>query len=490
MTAQGPASADPRAALDRLMQQGRFADVIGLYGALPAKERRRPALVNTYACALILTRNPGKAARVLRDIPAGQRSADNWINLCAVTIQLGNPDEALGLLERALTRFPGNQALLLTKSRCLADLGRDADAYEAALAALAAGEDDASLFAAGRAADRLRRPDEAIDYYRGALALNPGHGAAANNLNMLYMQTRRFAEAWDLAETAMHSPANRAHYRRYFSAGCQPWEGGPLDGRRLHVIGDQGVGDQIMMSQFLKNLGRFRPERVCVYLDPRLNGLFERWFRTDMDIGFLAWPREPAFDRHDRKLALSSLPNHTMREAGDFPRKPFLTGIPVREPLSGPAGRAVFGLSWWSSGLAGAERSLDLEELAAALLDQEADFLSLQYAPEAAGAARLKGLMGDRLIVREDLDCTNDFIGMAETVRRLRGVVSVPNTTVHIAGAVGAATGVLLPAEPSWRYVSNDDRMIWYGDHIALLKQREGVDLKTRIGTFIGNFAP
>jgi hypothetical protein len=302
---------------------------------------------------------------------------------------------------------------------------------------------------------------------------------------MLYMQTRRFAEAWDLAETAMHSPANRAHYRRYFSAGCRPWEGGPLDGRRLHVIGDQGVGDQIMFCQFLRKLGRFGPDRVYAYIDARLVGLFERWFDADTGIGFTTYPPAPAFDERDLKIALSSLPNYTARSESDFSRTPFLTGIPAGRKFSEERGRPVFGLSWWSSGVAGADRSLDPAELARALLAQDADFLSLQYNPRGAGTARLKRLMGDRLIVLDGLDCTDDFIGMAQTIVRLDGVVSIPNTTVHIAGATGAPTGVLLPEEPSWRYISRDDRTIWYGDHVRLYDVRETSDLEARIGSFI-----
>jgi hypothetical protein len=209
--------------------------------------------------------------------------------------------------------------------------------------------------------------------------LNPLSGTAANNLDRLLWRLRRFSEVRDLAEAKQNSPTNRSGYARYFGAECTAWAGEPLEGRRLHVIADQGVGDQIMFTQFLPRVGAFGPGRVAVHLDPRLVPLFRDGYRCDLDLEFL--PLQATIDRRptDAKVSLSSLPNYLVRSAADFARKPFLSIEPATRDIRGGDSRPVYGLSWWSAGLASEARSLEVEALAEALLTTGARFVSLQY---------------------------------------------------------------------------------------------------------------
>jgi ADP-heptose:LPS heptosyltransferase len=49
-------------------------------------------------------------------------------------------------------------------------------------------------------------------------------------------------------------------------------------------------------------------------------------------------------------------------------------------------------------------------------------------------------------------------------------VVSVANTTVHLAGALGRPTIGLLPYFPGWRWLSKGRHCLWY-DSVNLLRQ-------------------
>jgi hypothetical protein len=244
-----------------------------------------------------------------------------------------------------------------------------------------------------------------------------------------------------------------------------------------------------MFTQFLGRLAEFRPARVTVHLDPRLVPLFRAGFRSDIDMDFL--PFQAGIDCHptDGKVALSSLPNYLVRAAADFARRPFLSLEPGAPDIRRGDARPLLGLGWWSAGLASDARSLDVEALADALRPVEARFVSLQYRPADAGLDRLRALLGDQLVVLDGLDCTNDFLGVAKACRQLDGILTVPQALVHVAGAVGAAVGVLLPERPSWRYDSPDEAVIWYGDHVRLIGNNGTETLKDRIGSSIARMA-
>jgi hypothetical protein len=213
--------------------------------------------------------------------------------------------------------------------------------------------------------------------------------------------------------------------------------------------------------------------------------LFREGFRSDFAIAFKPFQARIDCRPADMKVPLSMLPNYFVRSAEDFPRKAFLSPDAGSSDLRGADPGPLFGLAWWSAGLASDARSLDVTEIAEALQATGARFLSLQYRPADAGIERLQALLGDRLIVPEGLDCTDDFLGVAKICLQLDGVLTVPQALVHVAGAVGASVGVLLPEDPSWRYHSPDETMLWYGDHVRLIKKDGTKSLAERVASYV-----
>ena len=60
-----------------------------------------------------------------------------------------------------------------------------------------------------------------------------------------------------------------------------------------------------------------------------------------------------------------------------------------------------------------------------------------------------------KLIVR-------DLEGLAAMITALDLVISVGNTTVHLAGSLGQEAWSLVAANPSWRWMESGDRVPWY----------------------------
>jgi hypothetical protein len=57
---------------------------------------------------------------------------------------------------------------------------------------------------------------------------------------------------------------------------------------------------------------------------------------------------------------------------------------------------------------------------------------------------------------------TDDMDDLASLMQGLDLVVSVCNTTVHMAGAIGKEVLVMAPFLPEWRYGMSGERMVWY----------------------------
>src|SRR5262249_9889136 len=114
-------------------------------------------------------------------------------------------------------------------------------------------------------------------------------------------------------------------------------------------------------------------------------------------------------------------------------------------------GRPIVGIAWRSNNtLFGEKKSCRLKDWEA-LLRESYFFVNLQYGDvggEIAAAPHNEAIFDD-----SEIDQMRDLDGFAAQIAALDHIVSVSNTTVHIAGALGQRAIVLLPS---------DRRVLWY----------------------------
>jgi len=60
---------------------------------------------------------------------------------------------------------------------------------------------------------------------------------------------------------------------------------------------------------------------------------------------------------------------------------------------------------------------------------------------------------------------------LAALVSRLDLVISVCQTAIHVAGALGVPCWCLVPSEPSWRYGAGDSTVIPWYNSVRLIRQ-------------------
>jgi hypothetical protein len=242
--------------------------------------------------------------------------------------------------------------------------------------------------------------------------------------------------------------------------------------------GDQGVGDQIMFSSMLND---WLARRVASTLrvDDRLVPLFSRSFPTLDVIG-----ESCQFDeaQYDAQLSLGDLGGFLRQTADDFlgHQGAFLS---ADQDLVGKYGqqllrsgaRLVVGVSWRSQNVdTGAKRSMSPTQLCDSLALPGITLVNLQY------GKREQDDVAD-LMLDSGVDNTLDLDGLAAVIAACDLVITIGNTTAHLAAALGRETWVLVPKASGWRWMQQGSRTPWY-ESVEIFRQTSDNDWREPLG--------
>jgi SAM-dependent methyltransferase len=115
-------------------------------------------------------------------------------------------------------------------------------------------------------------------------------------------------------------------------------------------------------------------------------------------------------------------------------------------------------------------------------------FVNLQYGDVAAEVEAIERDLGVKLHDWDDADPTVDLEQFAAEVAALDLVISVSNTTVHTAGALGVPVWTLLSSVPNCRWLLGRDDALWYSS-MRLLRQPKLGDWESVIARAAGDLA-
>ncbi len=411
-------------------------------------------------------------------LSANPSDAKTLTNLGIALRRHGQTEEAIEVLERAADRAPDLAAAQNALGLALYDAAAFVEAERRFRAALTFSPEVSEIH--GNLGNSLRaqgRFDEALAAYEAGLALAPASPELRLNRGVVRLGLGDFAQGWADYE-ARFEVSEPASLRRAF--GRPLWRGVPLGAGSLLLYGEQGPGDVVMFASCLPETLAAVP-RIAVQCPPTLVPLLARSFpRITVVSERLADGRPaPAPEDTDSVLPIGSLSLFFRRSEAAFPG--------VRRYLATDARRVVrwrgrlealgpglkVGVSW-RGGATVVERHLRgtaLEDWLVLLRTPGIVFVNLQYGPRREELDRLAESHGVRVAdwpgAVENLD---DF---AAQIDALDLVVSVANTTIHFAGALGKPTWALVPAVPSWRWMVERSDSPWYPS-VELIRQSAG----------------
>lgn len=399
-------------------------------------------------------------------------------NLGGVLHEMGRLGEAT-LHYKACLRFdPNNESALLGIGRILADLRH----LDAALAvhrhALSLNPHSAVAHQClGR--DYLERGEleTARQHFERAVELKPGNLPARASLGRLLLTEGRYEEGWPLY--GLRAAVDGYDLDTY---PYPMWEGESLGGRHLLVYAEQGIGDEIMFASCFPDVLE-RARHVTIQCAPRLESLFARSFTgasvhgvdRDESLDWLDDPKDV-----DVKCIAGNLPRYLRPGEDSFPRREAFLACDAeaaaawRRRLEALGPEPKVGLSWrgGKSAVDRLQRSVGLDQWLPVLDVKGVHFVSVQYGGHEEEIALAEEKTGVRVRRFEEIDPLVDMDGFAAFLSALDLVVSVDNSTVHLAGALGIPVWVLLPFVADWRWLCGREDNPWYPS-VRLFRQSE-----------------
>jgi Tfp pilus assembly protein PilF len=409
---------------------------------------------------------PAKALEhYLRALSFWPDHAPSHNNIGVIRQQWGEHQAAAAAYEKAVQANPQFGLAWFNLGNCLREdnrLAKAIECYRSALTLLPA--DDETRLNLATALKDLRQFDEALTLLDEIPVSSPLRAKAQLNQSMVHLVRGELGSGWDNYEERLQLESNQRSFLAH------RWNGEALAGRSILLLSEQGIGDQVMFASCLPDLLKGAGTSF-VECDPRLVPLFARSFPR---ISAIARPADaealPPVGPSDVVEYLGTLPRFLRRRIEDFPQTTgYLRPDPNlvakwRSSLARSGGTLKVGISW--NGGKDAEtrrrRSIPLDLWGPIFQVPGIQFVNIQYGWAAADAIQANDRFGIPLDDGSDCDPLRDLDNFAAKLAAVDLVLTVDNSTAHLAAAIGKPVWTLLPFAADWRWMLDRERTPWY----------------------------
>jgi tetratricopeptide (TPR) repeat protein len=297
--------------------------------------------------------------------------------------------------------------------------------------------------------------ERSMEQHRMILESNPDDAAVHYNISLTLLLQGRFADGWKEHEWRFKAKEYQMPRRKF----PQPrWNGEELNGRRIFVYAEQGLGDTIQFARYLPMLAD-RGGQVISECHPELVRLLSGIHGVQI---IRRGEPLPQFDLHSPLL---SLPMAFGTDLGNIPDNvPYLSAEPeIIEKFAAKIpsdGRKKIGLAWAGSPqhIRDRLRSVTLASLAPLAAAGDFQFFNLQT----GDAAKQAKNPPDGMNLIDWSDDLKDLADTAALIANLDLVITVDTSIAHLAGALGKPVWLLLTWLPDWRWMLDRPDSPWY----------------------------
>jgi tetratricopeptide (TPR) repeat protein len=317
----------------------------------------------------------------------------------------------------------------------------------------------------------------------------------------------RVGEGWDQYEVRLSPQFSGV---THFATDRPSWQpGADLAGKTLLVIGEQGLGDEVLFANTLPDIvERLGPDgKLILAVERRLVTLFQRAF-PQAQVGAHATfthaarlvrttPFLPSHSDVDLWTPIASPLREFRRTADAFPvREPLLKPDPERAAYwrgvldQAPEGAKV-GLLWKSAIKKQARHRFysPFETWAPVLKQKGVTFVNLQYGDCAEELAWVKRELGVDIWTPPGIDLKEDLDDLAALSCAMDVVVGFSNATLNIAAACGVPT-FLISTPGAWTRLGTTEYP-WYPQARLFLPSafREWEPVMAEVADAVGAYA-
>jgi len=241
--------------------------------------------------------------------------------------------------------------------------------------------------------------------------------------------------------------------------------------KKLIIWSEQGIGDQILFSRFLKQLN-YKKNNIFSFVNKKLKPIFEDSFPN---ITFINETDKKIFDS---QMPMGELPSYFISSFKDVKlssgkylscdkdlTKSFRSELPKN--------KLVCGLSWESKNFNNGDvdkniqkknNSTTLESLKDILAHPDMVFVDLQYTNTELEKKLMYEKYGLKIHKFNEVDNFYDLKSLSSIINLCDIVLTIPNVTAHLAGSLGIKTFLILENQnlPTWYWNFENNTSFWY----------------------------
>ncbi|MBF0193998.1 MAG: tetratricopeptide repeat protein [Magnetococcales bacterium] len=330
----------------------------------------------------------------------------------------------------------------------------------------------------GDALKDLGKIEEAIAKYLKAISLKTDYAEAYYNLSLAQLLKGDFHNGF--ANYNWRWKNEQYNTERYLLHAKKLWQGEPLEDRRILVWSEQGLGENIIFSSIIHNFIK-SGAKVVLECNARLVKIFERSFPA---ITIRPHPKQfKTFEYNsefDFIIPLGNLFGLLCSDISNLQSQPYhlIASNSKKEIYRNRylkhSNNMLVGIAWHSNSSNYKHKSMALSELRPLLETPGVTFVDLQYGDTFKERSKLISDTGISIIHDEAVDQMGDLDDFGAQVAAMDLVVTISNTTAHMAGALGVPTILMLSKLPIWYWMLESDYSPWYPSMTIFRLKKQG----------------
>ena len=309
---------------------------------------------------------------------------------------------------------------------------------------------------------KQKKYGKAEEYYKKMLEYNPNSIETKTSLGMFYLSQKKFKEGYELF--FQRNNQTLKDFNHNF------WQPNLKIDKEVVVIGDQGFGDHIQFIRYLP----FLEKNVEKFTIATRNSLIKLFENNYPEYKFIKYdeinPCTQAIRITDLAYALNI----------DFNNIPFSEGYLKSTQKEIISNKLKVGLCW-EAGNNGLRTMLN-KSINIKLLEPFFNLKNVQiYSFQVNDSLNGNSKYPEMINLSKDF---KDFEDTAQSLLAMDIVISVDTSVVHLAGALGVKTFLMLPYYSDWRWFNDTKTTPWYNS-VEIFKQTDPISWEKPIEEII-----
>lgn len=438
-----------------LLTHEKFDEAAGIFESLHDIYTENVLFLTNYAFALNKSGRYGRSIEINKILLLKDpKNADTFYNIGIAYENLNNDSEAEASYMRSIEIDNFKEPAYLNLSSLYLKLKKHEQSKKILHELLNINKNShTAYFMLGYLASMENKLEDSIAYFNNSLAHHPSHAKSHLHLGLSMLRLGMYDKfAQHYKWRSKDADEIRASQMKF-----DDFEVDFIDkNSNLLIHYDQGIGDQIFFSRFIKYL---EAKQITLVVNKKIKSFLKKNLTK---INIIDSEQEKDISHVDfKKINLSSVMRF-IKHTDFLKEKSF-------RPDSGnkiSKKNDVIGLSWRSkSGYYGDSKSFSIHDLLKVINRQELQFINLQYGEV---ADELQDVFKHTSVIvnsDENKNITDEINDLAEVIKKCDIVVTCSNVTAHVAGVMRKKTYLLAPSKYGrlWFWDADDSgHSVWY----------------------------